>query len=119
MSSNIPVVLISGASSGFGKETADLLHRRGWWVFGTSRTPDQAGQSDWTTLELDVRQDDSVRRCVDEVQERAGQIDVLVNNAGYVLNGFAEEATAKQVEEIFQTNESKGTLCPLSGKKKI
>lgn len=55
-------------------------------------------------LELDVRDDESVSRCVEQVLEQAGRIDVLVNNAGYGLYGFTEETTIQQVRDIFDTN---------------
>ncbi len=99
------VVLITGASSGFGQATARLLAAQGYTVFGTSRKPSQAQPIPGVAmLELDVRSDDSVAACIDSVVEAAGRLDVLVNNAGYVLAGAVEEATVEEVRSEFETN---------------
>ncbi len=81
------VVLVTGASSGFGLETAGLLSQRGFQVFGTSRKP--AGQpSDlgYDMVRLDVDSDESVNSCVKALLEKTGRLDVLVNNAGQIIN---------------------------------
>jgi NAD(P)-dependent dehydrogenase (short-subunit alcohol dehydrogenase family) len=97
------VVLITGASSGIGRAAAQAFAEEGYRVLGTSRRarPDAAGVE---MLELDVRSDDSVRRCVAEVLARTGRIDVLVNNAGVLHMGVAEETTPAQAREVFETN---------------
>jgi NAD(P)-dependent dehydrogenase (short-subunit alcohol dehydrogenase family) len=96
-------VLVTGASSGIGQATAQALAEEGFRVFGTSRQrrPDAAGVE---MLELDVRSDDSVRSCVAEVLARAGRIDVLVNNAGVMHLGVAEETAMAVAHEVFETN---------------
>lgn len=103
MDSDHPVVLITGASSGIGKATARLFAEEGFRVFGTSRR-ERSDEQGLTMLTLDVRDDESVHRCVDEVLERAGQIDVLVNNAGILHVGFAEETTLDDARAVFETN---------------
>ena len=97
------VILITGASSGFGREAARLLAQRGHRVFGTSRQarPDDGGVR---MLPLDVRMEESVRAGVEKVLSEAGRIDVLVNNAGYVLAGLIEEATTEEAIAQFDTN---------------
>jgi short-subunit dehydrogenase len=87
-------VLVTGASSGIGQATAQLLSERGFNVYGTSRKP--TGK----LIPLDVRSDDSVRACV----ERVGTIDVLVNNAGYSLMGSAEETSLEEAKAQLETN---------------
>jgi NAD(P)-dependent dehydrogenase (short-subunit alcohol dehydrogenase family) len=96
-------VLITGASSGIGKATAWLFAEEGFRVFGTSRRehPDEDGVE---MLELDVRSDDSAQRCVREVLTRAGQIDVLINNAGIEHVEIAEETAMEDARAVFETN---------------
>ncbi|MCY1013953.1 SDR family NAD(P)-dependent oxidoreductase [Nannocystis pusilla] len=100
------VVLITGASSGFGEAAARLLAARGpCRVFGTSRRAaghDTPGGVEM--LPLDVRSDASVAACVDAVMQRAGRIDVLVNNAGYTLAGAVEETAIDEAKAQFDTN---------------
>ncbi|WP_193319048.1 SDR family NAD(P)-dependent oxidoreductase [Nonomuraea phyllanthi] len=97
------VVLVTGASSGIGQATARLFAERGARVFGTSRRarPDGAGVE---MLQLDLRSAESVQHCADEVTARAGRIDVLVNNAGVMHEGFAEETTPAEAQAVFATN---------------
>src|SRR6266566_856557 len=83
-------ILVTGASSGIGQSTARLLAERGYKVFGTARKPDTAKREPFTMLALDVRSDESVGACVEQVIAKAGRLDVLVNNAGYALMGAAE-----------------------------
>ncbi len=97
------VVLITGASSGLGRAAAEALARRGYRVFGTSRRPSDDPRP-YEMLRLDVRRDESVAACVQDVVRRAGRIDVLVNNAGYGLKGMIEEASGDQVRDQFETN---------------
>lgn len=98
-------VLITGASSGIGRATAELLASRGYRVFGTSRRPQSVTVDTFTLLPLDVRSPESIRTCVDAVIERAGRIDVLINNAGYIGPAAAsEELSLEQMRAIFETN---------------
>ncbi len=97
------VVLITGASSGFGREAAVRLAGRGHRVFGTSRQA-RVDEGGVRMVALDVRDDASVRIAVEAVLAEAGRIDVLVNNAGYVLGGLAEEVTIEEVRQQFETN---------------
>ena len=99
------VVLVTGASSGIGRATAELLACRGHQVFGGVRaaatTRPLAGAE---LVPLDVRDEDSVKACVDEVRSRAGRIDVLINNAGINLVGAVEETSISPAQALFDTN---------------
>lgn len=98
------VVLVTGASSGIGRHIARELVKAGYRVYGTSRKP-QADQVDgYTMVPLDVTSDDSVATCVADVTQRAGQIDVLVNNAGIELLGALEETSIEEAKALFETN---------------
>jgi NAD(P)-dependent dehydrogenase (short-subunit alcohol dehydrogenase family) len=99
------VVLVTGASSGNGRAIATLLAQDGYRVFGTSRDPARAAQASGVEmLELDVRSDESVRACVAAVFEKAGRLDVLVNNAGYELTGAVEETSLDEARAQLETN---------------
>jgi NAD(P)-dependent dehydrogenase (short-subunit alcohol dehydrogenase family) len=97
-------VLITGASRGIGLATATLLARRGYTVFGTSRQPQSTTLNGFSLLQLDVRDETSVQRCVETVIAQAERIDVLINNAGHSLSGAVEEASAEDARQLFETN---------------
>jgi NAD(P)-dependent dehydrogenase (short-subunit alcohol dehydrogenase family) len=97
-------VLVTGASSGIGAAIANLFHRRGFMVFGTSRSATPGSVREFPMLKLDVDSDVSAKACVDEVLSRAGRLDVLVNNAGFALGGAAEETSIEEAKEQFETN---------------
>ena len=99
------VVLITGASSGIGRATAELLAGRGHRVFGGVRGPATTRPLAGVELApLDVRDQASVKACVEEVLSRAGRIDVLINNAGVNLVGAIEETSIAQAQALFDTN---------------
>jgi NAD(P)-dependent dehydrogenase (short-subunit alcohol dehydrogenase family) len=99
------VVLIMGASSGIGRATAELLAGRGHRVFGGVRGPATTRLLAGVELvPLDVRDQASVKACVEEVLSRAGRIDVLINNAGINLVGAIEETSIGQAQALFDTN---------------
>jgi NADP-dependent 3-hydroxy acid dehydrogenase YdfG len=99
------VVLLTGASSGIGQATAELLAARGHRVFGGARSASTtrllAGVEPVT---LDVRDEGSVKACVEDVRSRADRIDVLINNAGMNLVGAVEETSIGQAQALFDTN---------------
>lgn len=101
-------VLITGASSGFGKETALLFHQKGWNVIASMRSPEK--EEELTRLDnvlvtrLDVQDTDSIQSAVREGLEKFGSIDVLINNAGYALMGIFESATEEQIRNQFDVN---------------
>lgn len=99
------VALVTGASSGIGQATAELLAKAGYTVYGTSRRGGNAGGAAFTMLSLDVTSDESVEAAVQELIRREGRIDLLVNNAGFgVAPAGAEESSIEQTKAIFDTN---------------
>ena len=105
-------ILITGTSSGFGRDTAETLHRAGHTVYaslrgmqGKNREAAEALRNlGVKTVELDVRDDASVEAGVKTVLAEAGKIDVLVNNAGIASTGVTEAFTTEQAKAIFDTN---------------
>lgn len=105
MTKRSPVVLVTGASSGIGRAAASAFAARGYEVFGTSRNPQRIEPIPGVELvALDVTDDDSVAAAVSTVVQRAGRIDILVNNAGFGVIGAAEESSAEQARQLFDTN---------------
>lgn len=104
MKTSSKVAVVTGASSGIGKATAQALARAGFTVFGTSRRPVENAPEHVTMLVCDVIDDASVKQLVSEVLSRAGRIDVLVNNAGLGLFGAAEESSVAQAKSLFDVN---------------
>lgn len=100
-----PVALVTGASSGIGEATALRLAEAGYQVFGTSRKAASGSRLPFEMLTLDVSTDASVNAVVAEVMQRAGRLDLLVNNAGFnIAIGGAEESSLAQAQDIFDTN---------------
>src|SRR5438132_3296672 len=99
------IALVTGASSGIGKATAERLAKAGYKVYGTSRRGAEAGAQSFEMLALDVTSDESVEAAVTELMRREGRIDLLVNNAGFsVAPAGAEESSIEQARSIFETN---------------
>src|SRR5436190_1313978 len=102
------VVLITGASTGIGNETAKLFQSKNWKVAATMRSPEKAEDLqnivDVECIRLDVTEPASIRSAIDMTLEKFGRIDVVVNNAGYGLVGPFEAMTDEQIERQFQTN---------------
>lgn len=102
------VILITGASSGIGRETAKLFQIKNWKVAATMRAPEKAEDlqkiADIECLRLDVTDTDSIKAAIARTMEKFGRIDAIVNNAGYGLVGAFEAATEEQIEKQFQTN---------------
>jgi NAD(P)-dependent dehydrogenase (short-subunit alcohol dehydrogenase family) len=108
------VVLITGCSSGIGREAARRFAAAGFRVYASMRRPQQADElraeaasRGWalSTPALDVTSDDSVNAAVSALlAETAGRLDVLVNNAGYYLLGPLEETGPDELRALFETN---------------
>jgi NAD(P)-dependent dehydrogenase (short-subunit alcohol dehydrogenase family) len=98
------VALVTGASSGIGRASAEALARAGFTVFGTSRKTTKESPKGVTMLVCDVTDEGSVALLVSTVLSQAGRIDLLVNNAGVGMLGGAEEFSVAQVQALFDVN---------------
>jgi NAD(P)-dependent dehydrogenase (short-subunit alcohol dehydrogenase family) len=97
--------LVTGVSSGIGREIAQLLAARGARVFGTVRDPKSAKPIPGVEIiRMDVTDDASVSEAVQGVMRKADTIHIVVNNAGYGLTGALEETTLKEARDQFETN---------------
>lgn len=96
--------IVTGASSGIGRASAEALAKAGFTVFGTSRKPGATAPAGTTMLSCDVTDVASVNALVETVLSRTGRIDVVVNNAGLGLVGAAEESSIEQVKGLFDVN---------------
>lgn len=100
-------VLISGCSSGIGRETAIAFLEDGWEVYATDPEPDDlAGLAErgCETLELDVTDTASVNEAVDHALDEQGHIDCLINNAGYGQLGPLEDVPVDRLKRQFEVN---------------
>jgi NAD(P)-dependent dehydrogenase (short-subunit alcohol dehydrogenase family) len=100
-------VLITGCSTGIGHATAARMVSHGWRVYATARRPEAIKDLDergCRTLALDVCDENSMRAAVETVEREAGAVGVLVNNAGYAVEGAIEEVPMPEVRRQFETN---------------
>jgi NAD(P)-dependent dehydrogenase (short-subunit alcohol dehydrogenase family) len=96
------VVLITGASAGIGRASADLLHGSGWTVVGASRRGTTSGQ--WRALIMDIDDDASVGAGVRDVTEAHGRIDAVVAAAGWGVAGAVEHTAIDEAKAQVETN---------------
>lgn len=107
VASNKKVVLITGASSGMGKETALTLAREGHIVYGAARRVDRMRdliEAGGHARELDVTAEAMVREVVAQILREAGRIDVLINNAGFAVYGAVEDTSLDDARRQFAVN---------------
>ena len=105
-------ILVTGASTGFGRDTAETLAKAGYTVYASMRDPlgknrthaDALSRQGIQIVELDVTSDASVDQAVKEVLASAGAIDILINNAGMASAGVTEAFTSDQANILFDTN---------------
>jgi short-subunit dehydrogenase len=99
------VVLITGASGGFGCILGEILVKEGLTVYGTCRNPDSREQAaPFPMLAMEATDESSVGKCIAEVLEREGRIDVVVNCVNEMMIGTVEEQTADEVRALYDTN---------------
>jgi len=103
-------ILISGASKGFGRAWTEAFLEKGYQVAATARNIDsladlkaQYGDA-ILPLKLDVNNRADSFNLVQKVHQHFGKIDILINNAGYALNGAVEEASEQEARAQFETN---------------
>jgi short-subunit dehydrogenase len=106
-------VFITGATDGLGRSAALLLAEKGFRVFAAGRSAEKRAELDrlaaarklpLETLELDVCDDNSVSRGVQQILQKAGNLDVLINNAGVGLMAVAEELKLDDLRRLYETN---------------
>ncbi len=97
------VVLITGASSGIGKTTAEYLSQKGFKVYGTSRSIRKEKFS-FEILQLDVNKQDTITSAIAFIIKKEGRLDVLINNAGMGITGPIEETPTEEMRHVFNTN---------------
>lgn len=107
MATTSKAVLITGCSTGIGRATALHLAAKGWSVYATARRLESVGDLEakgCKTLALDVCDDASMTAAVATIERAHGAIGVLVNNAGYGLEGAFEETPMTEIRRQFETN---------------
>ncbi|WP_142687686.1 SDR family oxidoreductase [Chitinophaga polysaccharea] len=98
-------ILVTGASSGFGLLIANRLHESGHHVIGTSRNPDKyKDKLPFKLLALDIADDHSIVSFARQLFSQIDHLDVLINNAGYLVRGLAEETSVELGKQQFETN---------------
>jgi NAD(P)-dependent dehydrogenase (short-subunit alcohol dehydrogenase family) len=111
--SNKNVAVVTGSSSGIGYETSLMLARNGFITYATMRNLKNSGNLQLAATkeslpirinQLDVNDDLSVKNAMQAVSSETGRIDVLVNNAGYGLNGAFEDLTMDEIKAQYETD---------------
>lgn len=97
-------ILVTGASSGLGQSIAEFLAQKGYEVYGTSRQPKHKQKNGVKFKALDVRSQDTINHCVNEIIAESKHIDVLINNAGVGITGPLEEIPIEEAQAHFDTN---------------
>ena len=104
---NKKVALITGASSGIGFATAQALNEIGYKVYGAARRVEKMRKLEElgvNLIALDVTKEDSMQKCVGEILAKEGQIDLLVNNAGYGSFGAVEDVPMSEARQQIEVN---------------
>jgi NAD(P)-dependent dehydrogenase (short-subunit alcohol dehydrogenase family) len=107
------VVLITGTSSGFGLLMAARLAASDHMIYATMRSLGKQDDllaevgrrgGEVAILQLDVRDDASIKRCIAHIAAKEGRLDILINNAGYGIGGFFEDLSEDEIREQMETN---------------
>ncbi len=98
-------ILVTGASSGFGLLVASELHKQGFNVIGTSRKPEKyAAKFPFKMIALDLGSEQSIATFPERLFMEIAQLDILINNAGFLVSGIAEEIPVELGRQQFETN---------------
>ena len=98
-------ILVTGASSGIGLSIANRLHESGYNVIGTSRSPEKyQSKIQFKLLALDITDSSSIKSFTQELFSQIDTLDVVINNAGYMLTGLVEETSIELGRQQFETN---------------
>ena len=112
-SSNQKVAVVTGSSTGIGYETSLILARNGFLTYATMRNLNKSESIESITTkenlpihikQLDVTDGTSVKNAVEAISSETGRIDLLVNNAGYGLNGAFEDLAMDEIKAQYETN---------------
>ncbi|WP_298146514.1 SDR family NAD(P)-dependent oxidoreductase [Flavobacterium sp.] len=101
------VVLITGASSGIGKETAKLFEQNGFQVIAVARNVEKMKDLKYlgcSVFQMDLSDEQSIQTAFNKIYAEFKYIDILINNAGYAQNGFMEELMMSQLKNQFEVN---------------
>jgi len=111
---NQKTAIVTGSSSGIGKEISLILARNGYNTFATMRNLDKASElksiADNENLlslhfeQLDVTDQNSIQNAITNINDKTGRIDILVNNAGYGLIGAFEDTSIDEIKDQYETN---------------
>ena len=112
-SDNHKVAIVTGSSTGIGYETSLILARNGFLTYATMRNLNKSENAKLVATkenlpiqikQLDVTDDVSVTNAIQTISSEAGRIDVLVNNAGYLLAGAFEDLALEEIKAQYETN---------------
>ncbi|HLU80555.1 MAG TPA: SDR family oxidoreductase [Flavobacteriaceae bacterium] len=98
------IVLITGATSGIGNSIGKYLSEKGYVVYGTGRNPQFKEKDGIRFVAMDVSKKETITSAVEEILQKEGKIDFLINNAGMGITGPLEETPDEQIARVFEVN---------------